>query len=185
MPATNTCKVPEQSSSVSTQCQLVSTQYQLSIKLAVYSKWQKLPCQVTLQENGFLAVYGADPVQSSQQTLWGRKGLGSVSVHLSLYDTSILKLSMTHLLFMTHLSSSKFRVDILFSNNVMILLQTSKQIRFSCLTSCTKSVEKGKPKLSCTYLWNLFKISPKLLERELILLQITWKKSGRFSFKDL
>ena len=58
--------------------------YQLSItviKLAVSSKWQRSHCQVTLQKNGVLAD------QSSQQTLWGRKGLGSVSqaVHLSLY----------------------------------------------------------------------------------------------------
>ena len=49
-------------------------------------------CPVTIQENCFLAFCGAD--LGSQQTLWGRKALGSVSVHLSLYDTSILKLQL-------------------------------------------------------------------------------------------
>ena len=48
----NTCWAPAQSSSVSTQCQLVSM-YQHSIKLAVSSKWQMSPCQV-------LALCGAD-----------------------------------------------------------------------------------------------------------------------------
>ena len=45
----------------------------------------------------------------------------------------------------------------------MILLQTSKQISFSWLSSFTKSLEKEKPMLSCTKRWNLYQISPKSL----------------------
>ena len=50
MPAPNTSWVLAQSCSVSTQSQLSVHQYQLSMKLAFSSKWQKSRCHVTLQE---------------------------------------------------------------------------------------------------------------------------------------
>ena len=108
MSAPNTCQcwAPAQQYSASSVSTSIN-EYQLSIKLAVSSNWQKSPCQVTLQEKWPLRclwcrITAELSHQCSQQNLWGRKALarGSVSVHLFpyiVYSASILKLYWANL----------------------------------------------------------------------------------------
>ena len=59
---------------------------------------------------------------------------------------------------------AKFRADVLFASNFMILPQISKQISSSELTSYEKKLENEKPELSCTNTWSLPKKIPKFME---------------------
>ena len=63
---------------------------------------------------------------------------------------------------------AKFRVDLLYSHNSMLLLSshTGKQKKspLAKLTLSAKGFENEKPRLSCIDFWNLSKISPKFPE---------------------